>query len=67
MDEDQKLNIIKIIGVIMIIVGFYIWMTYGGSQGLLNPIYIVGAIMALFGGYLALFYGRTRTRDIEEK
>ena len=66
MDEDQRLILVKITGLVMIVVGFFFWMTYGGSQGLIGPIYVIGAIMALFGGYLALFYGRTRTRDLEE-
>ena len=67
MDADQKVFLIKTIGVIMIVVGFYIWMIFGGANGQLNAFYIVGAIMALLGGYFALFYGRTRTRDFEEQ
>ncbi|OLS24193.1 MAG: hypothetical protein HeimC3_20920 [Candidatus Heimdallarchaeota archaeon LC_3] len=67
MDEDQKQYLIKIIGVILIIVGFYLWMTYGGSQGLIGPIYVIGAVMALFGAYLALFYGRVRSRDLKDR
>ncbi|MHA1989713.1 MAG: hypothetical protein ACW981_15035 [Candidatus Hodarchaeales archaeon] len=66
MDEAQKKITIRIFGVILMIVGFYIFITYGTSSGKINFEYVFGAIMGLFGAFLALFYGRPRARDRDQ-
>ena len=63
MDEAQKKIGIKLFGFVLMVLGFYIFITYGTSSGLINLEYVVGALMALFGAFLFLFYGRTRVRD----
>ena len=69
---NNKLIIIRLIGVALIIVGFGAFRLYGGTSGVATSglfaavAYIGGPILAAIGAYLLLLFGRKRVRDSQD-
>ena len=63
-------SIVNVLGIIFLIVGLSLALTFGGNRGFSAGIlsglaYIGGFVLAFIGAYLAFIYGRSKARDEE--
>ena len=61
-------SIIRIFGIILLLIGLSLALTFGGNRGFSAGIlpglaYISGFVLAFVGAYLAFIFGRTKARD----